>query len=214
VASAITADGPDLLIRGGTVVTADGSRRADVAVRGGSIAAVEADLSSLAATAREVVDASGLLVLPGCVDVHTHTRVASDAEPDRFWQDSLAAAFGGTTTFLAFNNPGTGSSTAAHRSIRTGIDEFRRVTASDSAVDYALSPAVLWRDGRTAGRAPRDGRRGRPDGQGVHGLRLPPGRPVDLRGNADPRRTGRDARGPLRGPGADRRRGRFSVAAW
>lgn len=89
------------------------------------------------------MDADGLLVLPGCVDVHTHTRVASDAEPDRFWQDSVAAAFGGTTTFLAFNNPGTGSSPAAHRSIRAGIDEFRRVTASDSAVDYALSPTVL-----------------------------------------------------------------------
>jgi len=50
---------------------------------------------------------------------------------------------GGTTTFLAFNNPGTGSSPAAHRSILTGIDEFRRVTASDSAVDYALSPTIL-----------------------------------------------------------------------
>ena len=94
-------------------------------------------------SAGEVVDATGLLVLPGCVDVHTHTRVASDAEPDRFFQDSLAAAFGGTTTFLAFNNPGTGSSPAAQRSILAGIDEFRRVTAADSAVDYALSPAIL-----------------------------------------------------------------------
>ncbi len=84
-----------------------------------------------------------MLVLPGAVDVHTHTRVGSDQEPDRFFRDSVAAAFGGTTTFLAFNNPGTGSSPAAHRSIRTGIDEFRRVTASDSAVDFALSPAVL-----------------------------------------------------------------------
>jgi dihydropyrimidinase len=139
----IHAHGPDLLIRGGTVVTAGGSWRADVAVRGGLIEAVEPDLSGLAATAAEVVDAEGLLVLPGCVDVHTHTRVASDAEPDRFWRDSLAAAFGGTTTFLAFNNPGTGSSPAAHRSIRAGIDEFRRVTASDSAVDFALSPTVL-----------------------------------------------------------------------
>ena len=124
-------------------MTVEGSRRADVAVRGGRIEAVEPDLSGAAATAGDVVDASGLLVLPGCVDVHTHTRVASDAEPDRFWRDSLAAAFGGTTTFLAFNNPGTGSSPAAHRSILTGIQEFRRVTASDSAVDFALSPAVL-----------------------------------------------------------------------
>ena len=135
--------GPDLLVLGGTVVTAAGSRRADVAVRSGVIEAVEPDLSPLADGAREVVAADGLLALPGCVDVHTHTRVASDAEPDRFFQDSLAAAFGGTTTFLAFNNPGTGSSPAAHRSILAGIDEFRRVTAGDSAIDFALSPAIL-----------------------------------------------------------------------
>ena len=141
----IARSGPDLLIVGGTVVTVEGSRRADVAIRGGWIEAVEADLSGLAGSAGEIVDAGGLLVLPGCIDVHTHTRVASDAEPDRFYQDSLAAAFGGTTTFLAFNNPGTGSSTAAHRSILAGIEEFRRVTASDSAVDYALSPTILGR---------------------------------------------------------------------
>ena len=133
----------DLVVRGGTVVTASGSRRADVAVRGGVIEAIEPDLSGAAAAADDVVDASGLLVLPGAIDVHTHTRVASDAEPDRFFQDSVAAAFGGTTTFLAFNNPGTGSSPAAQRSILTGISEFRAVTASDSAVDYALSPAIL-----------------------------------------------------------------------
>ena len=133
----------DLVVRGGTVVTTAGSRRADVAVTGGVIEAVEPDLSGAAAAADEVVDATGLLVLPGVIDVHTHTRVASDAEPDRFFQDSVAAAFGGTTTFLAFNNPGTGSSPAAHRSLLTGIDEFRRVTSNDSAVDYAVSPAIL-----------------------------------------------------------------------
>lgn len=133
----------DLVVRGGTVVTATGSRRADIAVEGGRITAVERDLSGPAASARIVVDASGLLVLPGCVDVHTHTRVATDEEPDRFFQDSVAAAFGGTTTFLAFNNPGTGSSAAAHRSILAGISEFRAVTGGDSAVDFALSPAIL-----------------------------------------------------------------------
>jgi dihydropyrimidinase len=139
----IESSGPDLLIVGGSVVTATGSRRADVAVRAGSIETVATDLSGLAAGANEVIDATGLLVLPGCIDVHTHTRVASDDEPDRFFQDSVAAAFGGTTTFLAFNNPGTGSSPAAHRSILAGIDEFRRVTAADSVVDFALSPAIL-----------------------------------------------------------------------
>ncbi len=135
----------DLLITGGTVVTAAGSRRADVAIDGGRMVAVEPDLTGLAATARERVDAAGLLVLPGCVDVHTHTRVASDARPDRFFTDSVAAAFGGTTTFLSFNNPGTGSSPAAERSLLTGVREWRAATEHDSAIDYGLSLAISGR---------------------------------------------------------------------
>jgi dihydropyrimidinase len=135
-----------LLVRGGTVVTASGSRLADVLVRGESIEAVEADLSTATADSDvEEIDATGLLVLPGAVDVHTHTRVASDDEPDRFFQDSVAAAFGGTTTFLAFNNPGTGSSPEAERSLLAGLREFRVATAGDSAVDFAPSLAISGR---------------------------------------------------------------------
>lgn len=125
----------ELIIRGGIVVTAERRRQADVAVEGGRITAVEDRLPE-AADAREV-DAGGLLVLPGAVDVHTHTRVATDDRPDRFFQDSVAAAFGGTTTFLAFNNPGTGSEQTG--SLPTDIEAWRRQTASDSAVDYGLS---------------------------------------------------------------------------
>lgn len=132
----------DLLVLGGTVVTAEGSRRADVAIEAGRISGIEPDLGSLAESAREVVNAEGLLVLPGVIDVHTHTRVASDAEPDRFFQDSVAAAFGGTTTFLAFNNPGTGASPAAARSLLAGLAEWRAATNHDSAVDTALSLVI------------------------------------------------------------------------
>jgi dihydropyrimidinase len=136
----------DLLIRGGTVVTAEGSRRADVAIRDGSIEVVDPDLSSMVdGRSVEVLNATGLLVLPGAVDVHTHTRVATDAEPDRFFQDSVAAAFGGTTTFLAFNNPGTGSSPAAERSLLVGLREWRAATERDSAIDYAVSLAISGR---------------------------------------------------------------------
>jgi dihydropyrimidinase len=136
----------DLLIRGGTVVTAAGSRRADVAIGDGSIELVETDLTGLVEGGSvEVVDATELLVLPGAVDVHTHTRVATDAEPDRFFQDSMAAAFGGTTTFLAFNNPGTGSSPAAERSLLTGLREWRAATDGDSAIDYGVSLAISGR---------------------------------------------------------------------
>lgn len=128
------------LVRGGTVVMVGGSRRADVAIRDGRIAAVGEDLPD--SSAAEVVDASGLLVLPGVIDAHTHTRIPSDEEPDRFYRDSMAAAFGGTTTFLAFNNPGTGISVAAQRTLRAGIAEWRAATQGESAVDFGLSAVV------------------------------------------------------------------------
>ena len=50
-----------------------------------------------------------------------HTRLPIDEEPDRFYQDSVAAAFGGTTTFLAFNNPGTGISEQGSASLLAGL---------------------------------------------------------------------------------------------
>jgi dihydropyrimidinase len=127
---------PELIVRGGTVVTAEGSRQADVAVSGGRIEAVDASLPA-GGDARQV-DAAGLLVLPGVVDVHTHTRVATDTEPDRFFQDSMAAAFGGTTTFLCFNNPGTGVA-AEGGSLLGDMHQWRSRTEGDSAVDYGLS---------------------------------------------------------------------------
>ena len=144
----------DLLIRGGTVVTTTGSRRADVAVDGGRITAVDGDLGGLAASAGRTIDATGMLVLPGAVDVHTHTRVATDAEPDRFFQDSVAAAFGGTTTFLAFNNPGTGSSPEAERSLGAGLTEWRTRTEADSAIDYGVSLAISVRMDEPIGELP------------------------------------------------------------
>ena len=131
----------DLLIVGGTVVTADRSFRADVAVVGGRIAEVG---DALAEGHRDatVVDATGLLLLPGCIDVHTHTRLPSQSEPDRFFADSVAAAFGGTTTFLAFNNPGTGISHEGSRSLLTGMREFLARTEGESAVDFGLSAVI------------------------------------------------------------------------
>ena len=59
----------DLLIKGGTIVTAKESFAADVAVKDGKIVAIGKDLPF---EAEKVVDASGRLVLPGALDVHTH----------------------------------------------------------------------------------------------------------------------------------------------
>ncbi|HUG47774.1 MAG TPA: hypothetical protein VMP67_05115, partial [Candidatus Limnocylindria bacterium] len=128
----------ELIVRGGMVVTAEGNRLADVAVSGGRIAEIEPVEQGMGGAAASEIDATGLLVLPGVVDVHTHTRVATDAEPDRFFQDSVAAAFGGTTTFLCFNNPGTGVS-GEGGSLLADLHEWRSRTEGDSAVDYGLS---------------------------------------------------------------------------
>jgi dihydropyrimidinase len=130
----------ELLVAGGTVVTAARSWQADVAVADGRITAVGPNLAREPGT--ELVDATGTLVLPGVVDVHTHTRLPTDDEPERFFQDSVAAAYGGTTTFLAFNNPGTGISTEGAHSLLAGLSEFRSRTEGESVVDYALSAVI------------------------------------------------------------------------
>jgi dihydropyrimidinase len=130
----------DLLVRGGTVVRAEGSLRADVAVRGGRIAAVGTSIPDEAATG--VIDATGLLVLPGVIDVHTHTRIATPEEPDRFFRDTVAAAFGGTTTLLAFNNPGTGISDQVQGSLLAGVREWIDRTSGDAAIDVGLSAVI------------------------------------------------------------------------
>jgi dihydropyrimidinase len=131
----------DLIVAGGTIVTASRSYPADVAITDGRIEAVAPGLASRNPDAQKI-DATGLLLLPGCIDVHTHTRLPSDEEPDRFYQDSVAAAYGGTTTFLAFNNPGTGISEAGSRSLLAGLDEFRRRTDGEAVVDFGLSAVI------------------------------------------------------------------------
>ncbi|MEP6469512.1 MAG: dihydropyrimidinase [Chloroflexota bacterium] len=131
----------DLIVAGGTVVTAQRSFRADVAISAGRISEVGEALVEHHPAAR-TVDAGGLLVLPGCIDAHTHTRLPTDEEPDRFFQDSTAAAFGGTTTFLAFNNPGTGISEQGSRSLLAGLSEFQQRTDGESAVDFSLSAVI------------------------------------------------------------------------
>ena len=59
----------DLKIVNGTVVTAAETRQAEVGIQGGRVVAVSPRIE---AAARETMDAAGCLVLPGCVEAHTH----------------------------------------------------------------------------------------------------------------------------------------------
>lgn len=91
----------ELLIKGGTVVTATESFLADVAVDGGKIVAIGKDL---AVNAKKVVDATGKLVLPGALDAHTHMAMpfGGTVSADSYLSGTRAAVCGGVTTIFDY----------------------------------------------------------------------------------------------------------------
>ena len=92
----------DLLVRNGTVVTAEGSYPYDVAIQGGKVAAIGPH--GTLGEARETVDAAGKLVLPGLIDphVHIHHPFKGSFAGDDFTSATRSAAFGGVTTVCDF----------------------------------------------------------------------------------------------------------------
>ncbi len=91
----------DLVIRGGTIVSAHGTCEADLAVKDGRVAALGRGL----AEGREEIDARDRLVMPGGVDTHCHIEQLSGAglmNADTFETATRSAAFGGTTTTVSF----------------------------------------------------------------------------------------------------------------
>ncbi len=93
--------GRDLLIRGGTLVTPSTVQAGDVLVHGSSIRDVGRELPAGDA---EVIDAAGLLVVPGGIDAHVHLEAGTQGQQtaDDFFTGTRAAAFGGTTTIIDF----------------------------------------------------------------------------------------------------------------
>jgi dihydroorotase len=94
-----------ILLRGGTVVDATGTRLADVLVRGDVVAAVAEGLGAGGGPAGALVlDAAGCLVAPGLVDLHTHLRQPGMEEAETVETGSRAAALGGYTAVVAMPN--------------------------------------------------------------------------------------------------------------
>lgn len=92
----------ELLIRNGTVCTPGGPRLADVLVYDGVIMRVDAGLT--AGADATVVDAEGMYVLPGAIDVHVHSRDPGFPEKEDFGTLTEAAAAGGVTTVIDMPN--------------------------------------------------------------------------------------------------------------
>ncbi len=131
------ADG--LLIRGGTLVTATDRRSADVRVRGEKIVTIGERLEP---EGDRVIEAVGLLVLPGGIDPHAHlTQAEGGPEAYRLADDltsgSQAALAGGVTTIGNMTVPGRGEDLFA------AIERDERLVAERAIADIFLHPVLL-----------------------------------------------------------------------
>jgi dihydropyrimidinase len=122
-----------LLITGGTVVGPTGRFRSDVLVDGEKITALLAPDSGLAG-GMETIDATGKLVIPGGIDVHTHMQLpfGGTFASDTFDTGTKAAAFGGTTTIIDFAVQRTGEV------VQDGLAAWHDKADGESHIDYGF----------------------------------------------------------------------------
>ena len=126
------------LITGGTVVSPEGATPMDVVVEGETIAALvppgSALVDSAAATADRRIDATGMYVLPGGVDVHTHMELpfGGTNASDTFETGTRAAAWGGTTTIIDFAVQRTGER------VMDGLEAWHAKAEGECAIDYGF----------------------------------------------------------------------------
>ncbi|MGB3337048.1 MAG: amidohydrolase family protein, partial [Devosia sp.] len=121
----------DLAIRGGRVVAASQTFIADVGIRNGKIAAI----ADRIADAGEIVDARGLLLMPGGIDSHVHiAQPTSDGTEmaDGFESATRAAAAGGTTTVMPFVLQAKG------QSLRAAVDDYHAKAVGKCHVDTSF----------------------------------------------------------------------------
>jgi dihydroorotase len=133
----MTTEQADLVINGGTIVSADAEYRASIAIKDGLILAIGAPEAMPAAA--NTLDATGLHILPGAIDVHVHFRDPGYPQKEDFASGTAAAAFGGVTT--VFDMPNTLPTIATPEALA----DKHRIAAAKAYVDYGLY-AVLGED--------------------------------------------------------------------
>jgi dihydropyrimidinase len=123
------------LVRNGTILTATDRYEADLYIDRGVVSLIGRGLTI---PADRVVEASGLLVMPGGVDVHTHLDLpaAGTTSSDDFETGTIAAAHGGTTTIVDFATPEAGES------LYRGLDAWKQRAAGKAVIDYGFHLAI------------------------------------------------------------------------
>ena len=127
------------LIRGGTVVDAEHSYRADVLIEGDTIAAIGLNLEVPGGAT--VIDAGNRLVMPGGIDPHTHMQLPfmGTVASDDFYTGTAAGLAGGTTTIIDFVIPN------PQQPLMEAFNDWRG-WAEKAAGDYAFHVAITWWD--------------------------------------------------------------------
>ncbi len=125
-----------VLIQNGTVVNADSTTRADLLIDGGVIKDVRPNIPPNSAST--IVDATGLLLLPGGIDAHTHLDMpfGGTNSADDFLTGTRAAAIGGTTTIVDFAIQARGTK------MRTALDTWWKKAEGKACIDYGLHMIV------------------------------------------------------------------------
>ena len=120
----------DLILKGGTVVNETGRQVADVAITGELISAIAAP-GTLDGTGAEVVDVTGLHLIPGAIDMHVHFREPGYTHKEDWETGTKAAAMGGVTT--VFEMPNTNPPTRSVTELRQKQD-----CAKKASVDFGI----------------------------------------------------------------------------
>jgi dihydropyrimidinase len=125
-----------LLIKGGTVVLPDNLGPFDIIIDEGKIVATGYDLDF--SPKDEVIDASGLIVLPGFIDIHTHLdlSIGKYTSADDFISGSISALAGGTTTIVDYISPEKGETA------ENAISRWKE-KASGTLVDFSFHLTLL-----------------------------------------------------------------------
>ncbi len=130
------------LFKNGTVVTATEMKVADILVEAGKISALAENLQIEDA---EIVDATGMLILPGGVDAHVHLDLPmfGTVSSDDHYTGTKAAAFGGTTTVIDFISQD-------DHDLFKNIDAWQ-AKAAKAAVDISAHANITYYDDQVAG---------------------------------------------------------------
>jgi dihydropyrimidinase len=124
------------LIKNGTIVTSQRTYAADLLIENETIKDIAVSIP--AANADKVIDATGLLLLPGGIDVHTHLDMpfGGTTSADDFETGTKAAAFGGTTTLVDFAIQPKGTK------MRDALDTWWKKADQKASIDYGLHMIV------------------------------------------------------------------------